>query len=151
MVKLIERLIASRAKIPFSFALNCISVARLLPLSRSIDRYQIPQSTLHPKSSVHEARSQQSRRDSRGNGAVVSKLDGISFRQAEKSTVISRVVAIVTIIGADIMLRSYSWRDFLAFSAGGVPCNWVTRTTACTMLRILLFGSSSTLSCPAVV
>lgn len=67
-------------------------------------------------------------RDSRSNGAAaVSKLDGISFLEAG-STMISRV-AIVAIISADIMLRSYSWRDFLAFSAGGAPCNWVTRTT----------------------
>ena len=66
-------------------------------------------------------------RDSRSNGTAVSKLDGISFLEAE-STIISWV-AIVAIIGADIILRSYSWHDFLAFSAGDAPCNWVTRTT----------------------
>lgn len=55
-------------------------------------------------------------------------MEFLSEKQNRRFGIISRV-AIVAIIGADIMLRSYSWRDFLAFSAGGAPCNWVTRTT----------------------
>jgi len=36
---------------------------------------------------------------------------------------------------SDVLLRSYSWRDFFAFFVGNAPYNWVTRTTLRMLLR----------------
>jgi len=36
---------------------------------------------------------------------------------------------------SDVLLRSYSWRDFFAFSVGNAPYNWVTRPTLRMLLR----------------